>query len=65
MFKKRILKLLPVSLFLVFTFAVYMPSSLYLSNIDEFSVDFGEIVPVILILAAIMLLAIYSWCIDV
>lgn len=59
MFKNRILKLLPVSLFLVFTFAVYMPSSLYLSNIDEFSVDFGKIVPVILILAAIMLVAIY------
>lgn len=57
--KARAVKLFAPSLFLIFTFAVYMPSSLYLSNINEFAVDYGRIFPMILLFAAVMWAVIY------
>lgn len=56
---QRLAVLFPPTLFLVFTFAVYMPSSLYLSNIDEFAVDYDKLVPVIIAVACCAFVAIY------
>lgn len=57
--KEKVIKLFAPSLLLIFTFAVYMPSSLYLSNINEFAVDYSKIVLTILAIAVIAWLAIY------
>lgn len=57
--KEKMLKLLAPTIFLVFTFAVYMPSSLYLSNINEFAVDYIKVLPLILFVAAVIMILVY------
>ncbi len=42
-------RLFPVTLFFVITYAVFTPSSLFLENINEFSVHYIKILPVIVI----------------
>ena len=44
-FVERILLLLPPTIFLIFTFAIYMPSSLFISNIDDFALDYKQTSP--------------------
>ena len=51
--------LFPPALFLVFTFGVYMPSSLFLGNINEFALNFSAVLPLILLVGAVMLVFIY------
>lgn len=51
--------LFPPALFLVFTFGVYMPSSLFLGNINEFALNFSAVLPLILLVSAAMLVFIY------
>lgn len=58
--KKRVFEILPVMCFLVMTFCIFMPSSLFLGNKDEFAIDYIKIVPILavtsLIVMAVMLL---------
>ena len=57
-FVERILLLLPPTIFLIFTFAIYMPSSLFISNIDDFALDYIKIVPLIaLVSVAVLVIA--------
>ena len=58
-FVERILLLLPPSIFLIFTFAIYMPSSLFISNIDDFALDYIKIVPLIALVSVAVLVIIY------
>lgn len=46
--RKWLSKLLPVSLFSIITIGIFMPSSLFLGNIDEFSIDYVRALPIIL-----------------
>lgn len=60
---KNIIRILPEAIFLIVTYAVFAPSSLFLSNIDEFSISYGKFVPVIaavsiLFLATIVIAAV-------
>lgn len=57
--KDRIFRLLPPTIFLIFTFAIYMPSSLYLSNINDFALDYSKVLPLILMVSFVVLLIIY------
>ena len=57
--KDRIFRLLPPTIFLIFTFAIYMPSSLYLSNINDFALDYSKVLPLILMVSFVALLIIY------
>lgn len=57
---KQIMKrLFPTTLFLVVTYAVFTPSSLFLGNISEFSLHYINIVPVILCMALFLFAAVY------
>lgn len=57
---RQILKrLFPATLFLVVTYAVFTPSSLFLGNISEFSLGYINIVPVILCMALFLFAVIY------
>ena len=58
-FVERILLLLPPTIFLIFTFAIYMPSSLFLSNIDDFALDYIKIVPLIALVSVAVLVIVY------
>jgi hypothetical protein len=58
-FVERILLLLPPTIFLIFTFAIYMPSSLFISNIDDFALDYIKIVPLIALVSVAVLVIIY------
>lgn len=58
--KEKALKLLAPTLFLVFTFAIYMPSSLFLGNIDDFSLDYVKIIPLILLASLVISVIIYA-----
>lgn len=57
--KEKALRLLPPTLFLIFTFGIYMPSSLFLGNIDDFSLDYTKIIPLILLASAAITVVIY------
>lgn len=46
-FNKKFLSLLSPTFFLVMTFCIFMPSSLFLGNINEFAVDYTDILPII------------------
>ncbi len=50
-------KVLPAILFLDVTYAVFTPSSLFLSNIEEFSIAYFKIIPVLLVVMLILTLA--------
>ncbi len=57
---KRIMqRLFPAALFLVVTYAVFTPSSLFLGNINEFSLSYVRILPVILCMALFLFAGIY------
>ena len=58
-FVERILLLLPPTIFLMFTFAIYMPSSLFISNIDDFALDYIKIVPLIALVSVAVLVIVY------
>lgn len=58
-FVERILLLLPPTIFLIFTFAIYMPSSLFISNIDDFALDYIKIVPLIALVSVAVLVIVY------
>ena len=57
--KEKALRLLPPTLFLIFTFGIYMPSSLFLGNIDDFSLDYSKIVPLLLLASAAIAFVVY------
>lgn len=52
---KNIVSILPETIFLIITYAVFAPSSLFLSNIDEFSISYGKLVPVLLVVSFLLL----------
>lgn len=58
-FVERILLLLPPTIFLIFTFAIYMPSSLFISNIDDFALDYIKIVSLIALVSVAVLVIVY------
>lgn len=58
-FVERILLLLPPTIFLIFTFAIYIPSSLFISNIDDFALDYIKIVPLIALVSVAVLVIVY------
>ena len=58
-FVERILLLLPPTIFLIFTFAIYMPSSLFISNIDDFALDYIKVVPLIALVSVAVLVIVY------
>ena len=58
-FVERILLLLPPTIFLIFKFAIYMPSSLFISNIDDFALDYIKIVPLIALVSVAVLVIVY------
>lgn len=47
--------ILPETLFLIVTYVVFTPSSLFLSNIEEFSISYGKLLPVLVATAVILL----------
>lgn len=53
---KEYLGSLPMVLFLVITVCVFMPSSLFLGNLNEFSVGYIEVLPIILIVSLVVML---------
>lgn len=58
--KSTAIRLLPVTLFLIVTYAVYTPSSLFLSNIDEFSLHYINLVPIYLCVSLLLAAVIYA-----
>lgn len=57
---KQIMKrLFPAVLFFVVTYAVFTPSSLFLGNIDEFSLHYIKIVPILFCMALFLFTGIY------
>ena len=58
--KQKIKLLCPQLIFLIVTFCIFMPSSLFLGNIDEFAVGFAALIPLLmaasLITAAVVIL---------
>lgn len=46
--KQTVQRVLPATLFLIVTYAIFTPSSLFLGNIDEFSLRYRNILPVII-----------------
>lgn len=55
---KHLVKILPETIFLIVTYVVFAPSSLFLSNIDEFSISYIRILPVIVMVALLVFLCI-------
>ena len=55
--KQCIVKLLPISLFSVVTFGIYMPSVLFLGNLDELKIDYYKVFPIVLCVGAVAFLA--------
>ena len=57
---KQILKrLFPTVLFFIVTYAVFTPSSLFLGNIDEFSLRYLRIVPILFCMALCLFIGVY------
>lgn len=56
---QMIKRLFPATLFLVVTYAVFTPSSLFLENIDEFSLYYTKILPIILLVTLFFFFVIY------
>ncbi len=57
--KQLMKRLFPMTLFLVVTYAIFTPSSLFLGNISEFSLRYINIIPVILCMALFLFAVIY------
>lgn len=53
--KDTLLKVLPTAFLLIVTYAIYIPSSLFLGNIEEFSLHYIHIVPSILCMSVILI----------
>lgn len=53
---RRCKKLFPAALFLNVTYGIFAPSSLFLNNINEFSVSYLTVLPVILVMVLLMTL---------
>ena len=53
-------RLFPVLLFLNVTYAVYTPSSLFLSNINEFAIPYLYILPIIIVMALLLTVAVFA-----
>ena len=47
-------RLLPATLFLTVTYAIFIPSSIFLENIDEFSISYIKIAPLVLLVAVVL-----------
>lgn len=58
-FCKRFSELIPPVCFLIITFCIFMPSSLFLGNIDEFAVDYMDILPIIIVVTLAVLAVIF------
>ena len=58
--KDKLITIYPQLLFLIVTFCIFMPSSLFLGNLDEFAVEFTALIPLFiaasLITAAVVIL---------
>ncbi|MCM1251625.1 MAG: sulfatase-like hydrolase/transferase [Clostridium sp.] len=57
--KQTALRVFPAALFLIVTYAIYTPSSLFLGNIDEFSLHYKDIIPTLLFMTLFLFAAIY------
>lgn len=55
--KEKVKRLLPVSLFWIMTYAIFVPSSLFLGNIDDFRLDYIVVFPILL------MVGLFIWCI--
>lgn len=53
--KETLFNILPPALLIVMTFGCFMPSSLFLGNLDEFKVGYGKVFPLILLVCVAML----------
>lgn len=58
-FKQIIKSLFPAVLFFIVTYAIFAPSSLFLENIDEFSIFYSDILPVLFPVTVFLLIFIY------
>lgn len=57
---KQIMKrLFPAVLFFIVTYAIFTPSSLFLGNIDEFSLRYVKIIPILLCMALCLFIFLY------
>lgn len=52
-------RIFPALLFLDVTYAIYTPSSLFLSNINEFAVPYFKILPVIIVAALLLTIVVF------
>lgn len=52
--KDTILRMFPTSLFAIVTYAIFVPSSLFLQNIDEFKLNYISVVPTILVISCVL-----------
>lgn len=57
--KQIIIRFFPAVLFLTVTYAVFPPSSLFLENIDEFSIYYSDIIPIILLFSLCLVMILY------
>lgn len=57
--KKQMIEFFPAALFLNVTYAVFNPSSLFLNNIEEFSVSYFKILPIILAMVLALTVSVY------
>ena len=55
---KNMMGVLPEAIFLIATYAVFVPSSLFLSNIDEFSISYRKVVPVFIGVSFLLLVVV-------
>ena len=58
--KDKLITIYPQLIFLIVTFCIFMPASLFLGNLDEFAVGFTALIPLLmaasLITAAVVIL---------
>lgn len=57
--KQIMQRLFPATLFFIVTYAIFTPSSLFLGNINEFSIPYMKIIPVIFGMALLLFVVIY------
>lgn len=61
--KNVFIRLFPVMLLFIVTYAIYTPSALFLGNIEEYSIYYIEIIPILLCVSLISALIIYVFAI--
>lgn len=57
--KRQIIKFFPTVLFLNVTYAVFTPSSLFLNNINDFSISYFKVLPIIVVMVLFLMLGSY------